>query len=184
MVNVKKNKEKTGKVSLALMGIGAVCALIILGGFGYFGAKIHCLQGQIKAQQAEIDSSKKIYVYNLEEVLRSVNAGEAKTQFESEIIKLNDEVFAAEKKIKSLKDAKVKEDFSDIYLNNLKMKRDELVANYEKKIKEITDGINNALGLIAKEKDVSVIFVQSSIAVKTPYVVDVTPDIVKRIKEK
>ena len=145
--------------------------------------RIHMLNNQIQAQNAQIAASKMIYFYNLEEVLRATNAISAKTNFESEILKLNDEVFAAEKKIKSIKDAKVKADFSDVYLNNLKFKRDELIKKYEESIKNITDGINKALADVATEKGVATIFVQNAIAVNTAYTEDVTDEIIKRLKK-
>ena len=132
--------------------------------------------------QKEVAESRKIYVYNLEEVLRKANALETKKQFEDDIIKLNDELTEAEKKIETLKSAKVKEDFSDVYLNNLKMKRDDLVNNYEKNIDELTTKINKALNDIAQEKGVTAIFVYSAIAVNTENVIDLTDEIAERIK--
>lgn len=145
---------------------------------------VYSLNNKIAEQQNQIQVNRKILFYNLEEVLRATNAINAKTEFEGEIIKLNDEVFAAEKKIKSLKDAKVKADFSDVYLNNLKLKRDDLVAKYEQNIKELTDKINAALVDVAKENNASVIFVQSALAVNTPETQDVTDEIIKKIKSR
>ena len=171
-----KNFDKTKLIC-------GVSAFLILCAFGGLGYKVHGLQKQISAQNAQIEESKKVYVYSLDDVLKGANVIEIKRKFEDEIIKLNDEVFDAEKKIKSLKDAKVKEDFSTMYLNNVKMKRDELLANYEKTIKELTTKVNKAVGEIAKEKNVSVIFIKNAIAVKTPYVVDVTDEVIKKLKE-
>lgn len=150
---------------------------------GYEQIQIHMLNNQIKAQNAQIEASKMVYFYNLEAVLRETNAISAKTNFESEILKLNDEVFAAEKKIKSIKDAKVKADFSDVYLNTIKLKREELIKKYDESIKTITDGINKALAEVAAEKGVATIFVQSAIAVNTAYTEDVTDEIIKRLKK-
>ena len=150
---------------------------------GFEQIQIHMLNNQIKAQNAQIEASKMVYFYNLEEVLRETNAISAKTNFESEILKLNDEVFAAEKKIKSIKDAKVKADFSDVYLNTIKLKREELIKKYDESIKTITDGINKALAEVAAEKGVATIFVQSAIAVNTAYTEDVTDEIIKRLKK-
>jgi len=135
----------------------------------------------IKAMETQITENKKIYIYNLEGVLRKINAVDEKVQMEEKILKLNNELMAAEKKIKSLKDAKVKEDFSDMYMNNLRMKRDEILENYEKSLGDITDRINKALNEIAKEKNVSTIFVHSVISVRTPYVIDVTDEVAARI---
>ncbi len=183
---VKETKDENTKVwdkKPFFIGFSAVFALLLLSLFGFMGYKVHGLQKQISAQNAQIEESRKVYVYSLDDVLKGANVIEIKRKFEGEIIKLNDEVFDAEKKIKSLKDAKVKEDFSTMYLNNVKMKRDELLANYDKTIKELTTKVNKAVGEIAKEKNVSVIFIKNAIAVKTPYIVDVTDEVIKKMKE-
>ena len=163
----------------------ALAIIALYAGLGYL---FYLYKGLSDAQddtaiQAQIAESKKIYVYNLEEVLRKINAIEAKKQFEDEIIKLNDELLEAEKKIKSLKDAKVKEDFSEVYLNNLRMKRDELVNNYERNIEELTAKINAALSSIAEERNIPTIFVQNAIALNTNFVVDLTDEIVARVQK-
>lgn len=156
---------------------------------GYLFHSVNCLkqsqqtvsEQNIKHLEAQISESRKIYIYNLEEVLRKINAVDEKVQMEEKILKLNNELMAAEKKIKSLKSAKVKEDISDMYVKNLRMKRDEIMENYEKTLGEITDRINSALNEVAKEKNVSAIFVHNIIAVKTPYVEDVTDEIAAKI---
>jgi len=63
------------------------------------------------------------------------------------------------------------------------MKRDELVNNYQNSIKDLTQKINQALAEIATEKDVPAVFLKSSIAVQTPYVVDLTDEIAERLKQ-
>ena len=140
------------------------------------------LNSKVSDMQEQIQNSRIVLFYNLDAVLRATNAINAKTEFESEIIKLNDEVFAAEEKIKSIKEAKVKADFSDVYLNNLKMKRDDLVKKYEQDIKALTDKINNALAEVAKENNAVVIFVQNALAVNTPETHDVTDEIIAKIQ--
>jgi hypothetical protein len=141
---------------------------------------------QYDAQQKElktaIENNRKIYVYSLEDVLLKVDILDNKKKFEEEVIKLNDELLEGEKKIKSIKNAKVKEDFSDVYLKNLRMKRDELLADYQKIVEELTEKINQALAEIAKEKQVSVVFLKSAIAVQTPDVIDLTDEIAARVK--
>ena len=145
---------------------------------------IRSLNSKMASYQKEIQANRKVYFYNLDGVLRSVNAIEMKNKFEAEIIKLNDEVFAAEEKIKSIKDAKVKDDFSDVYLKNLKMKRDDTVAKYEQNIKNMTNKINEALAEVAQEHNVSTIFMQNVLAVRTPETYDLTADIIKKIQGK
>ena len=137
----------------------------------------------VQSIEKQISESRKIYIYNLEEVLRKINAVDEKVQMEEKILKLNNELSVAEKKIKSLKSAKVKEDFSDMYMKNLRMKRDEILENYQKTLGDITDRINTALNEIAKEKNVSAVFVHSAIAVRTPYVEDITDEVVARIQK-
>ena len=137
----------------------------------------------VQSIEKQISESRKIYIYNLEEVLRKINAVDEKVQMEEKILKLNNELSVAEKKIKSLKNAKVKEDFSDMYMKNLRMKRDEILENYQKTLGDITDRINAALNEIAKEKNVSAVFVHSAIAVRTPYVEDITDEVVARIQK-
>ena len=178
--NILTGNSRQSKKNLVM----GVVAFLILCAFGYCGFEIYSLQKQISAQQAEIENSRKVYVYNLEEVLKGINILETKKKFEDEIIKLNDEVFATEKKIKSIKDEKMKEELSGMYLKNLKMKRDDLMEKYQNDIKELTDKVNAVISELAKEKDVSVIFVQNAIAVNTPYVVDLTAEILTRVKNK
>ncbi|MBR1915217.1 MAG: hypothetical protein IJ830_02085 [Alphaproteobacteria bacterium] len=164
------NNKKTYSVLTAL---SVVLAYIGLGACFY--------QNHILMQKLE--NSRKIYFYDLQEVIRHTGIAEAKQKYEQDVISLNEDLLAAEKKIKSLKDAKVKEDFSEVYLKNLRLKRDELVENYEKSISELTGKINVALAEIAKEKDTSAIFVRDILVVKTPYVEDVTDDVIKHLKK-
>lgn len=131
----------------------------------------------------EIKKTRTVYVYSLEELLIKTNASEAKKKFEAEIIKLNDELIKAEKKIKSIEEANVKADVSDLYLNNIKLKREEIMAEYQKSIEDLTANINQALAEVAEEKDVSVVFLKSAIAVTTPHVVDITDEVAKKLKK-
>lgn len=131
-----------------------------------------------------IKDNRKIYVYSLEEVLVKIDALESRQQFEEDILKLNEELLEGEKKIKTIKEAKLRADFSDVYLKNLRMKRDELVEKYQSLIEELTQKINKALAEISKEKDVPVVFLRSSIAVSTPYVVDLTDEIAAKLQPK
>lgn len=159
---------------------GIVAALVLFLAFVLYN--LTSLQSQVKQQQNAIENNSKVYVYSLEDLLQKMNVLAEKQKFETEIINLNSELLDAEKKIKSLKDAKVKADFSDVYLKNLRMKRDELVLGYENKIKALTDTINQALSEVAAEKSIGVIFVKSAVALNTPAVVDLTDEIYAKIK--
>ena len=131
----------------------------------------------------KITESRKIYIYSLEDVLLKVEALGNKRKFEEDVLKLNEELIEAEEKIKNIKNSKLKEDFSDMYLKNLRMKRDELVNNYQKSIEELTARINEALIEITQEKDIPTVFMKSSIAVTSPYVVDITEEVAQRVKK-
>ena len=125
-----------------------------------------------------------VYVYSLEETLEGINILEKKQKFEQDALALNDEVAKAEQKIKNLKKEKVKEDFSDVYLDSLRLKRDNLVEEYHKMLEDLTAKVNKGLEEIAKEKDASTIFTKNAVAVSTPYVIDVTPILVEKLKNQ
>ena len=73
--------------------------------------------------KGEVYISKKVDVYDLQEALKGLKIDTLNAEFENRINVLNREVLSAQDKISSLKDYKVKENFSDVYLNSLKMKR-------------------------------------------------------------
>jgi len=158
----------------------SVLLLIMLAGGGYLFWQNQQLSQQLGRQ---IEENRKVYIYSLDEVLLKVEALESKRKFEEDVTKLNDELLEAEEKIKNIQDANLQEDFSVVYLKNLRMKRDDLVNNYQKSIEDLTTKINEALASIAKEKDISVVFLKSSIAATSPYVVDITEEVVNRIKK-
>lgn len=146
-----------------------VLALLVVGLFVFFNHKI--------------EQSRKVYIYSLDEVLLKTNMVETKQKFDTEIVALNKELLSGEKKIKSLKDAKVKLDFSEVYLKNLRMKRDELIENYKKSVEEITQKINTAMQEVVKEKKINVVFFKNAVAADSPYVTDITNDIIEKIKK-
>ena len=133
--------------------------------------------------QSELSESRKIYIYNVDKLLVATDMLKMKKQYKQDIINLNRELTEAENKIKSLKNAKVKEDFSEMYFKNLKMKRDEIVGNYEKYVLEATNKLNKALEDVIKEKNIPVVFAQKAVAVKTPNTIDITEDILAKLKQ-
>jgi len=141
---------------------------------------------QIRQNNAEIqkavDSSRKIYVYNLETVLLETGAVDAKKKFEKDVENLSKEVSAAEEKIKTLTDAKVKAEFSDVYLKSLRLKRDNLIEDYDKSLQNTLKKINKALSQIAVEKKAPTIFFIKSLAVMTDDVIDVSSEVVEKLK--
>lgn len=159
--------------------------LVLYAATGYLYFKTSQLQKQdaLNADLSkQIEQNGKVYTYNIDEIFYAMNIIEVKKRYEEDVIKLNNELLEAEEKIKSLKDAKVKEDFSQMYLKNLKLRRDELVSNYEKAVAELSEKLNKALDEIVKEKNVPAVFVQSAIAIKTPNTVDLTQEIIAKMK--
>lgn len=149
------------------------CVVLIFGTvcFGY------------KSLRETLENNRKIYVFNMDEVLIQTGFVDNKKKFDEEVLKLNDEVLVSEKKIKNIKNAKVKDDFATVYLNSLKLKRNELIDNYQKQIEELTGKINKNLKIIAAERNAPAIFNKSSLAVMTDDVIDVSADLIAKIKQ-
>ena len=178
MVEKKADNNTTG-IKCVISGICLLVGLLIVA-LGYLYSE--CVE-QEKVLANLINNNRRVYVYNLEEVLIRLDVHGKKLKFDNSIVKLNNELMDGEKKIKNIKKADVKEDFSDVYLSNLRMKRDELVEEYQKSVEKLNDRIKQALVEIAKEKDASAIFLKSAVAIKTPYVVDLTNEVVKKVKK-
>jgi len=141
------------------------------------------IYGGYRSLLNKVELNRKIYVYNMDEVLIQTGFVDSKKKFDEDVLKLNDEVVVAEKKIKNFKNEKVKDDFATVYLNSLKLKRNELIDNYQKQIEELTNKINESLKVIAAEKNAPTIFNKSSIAVMTNDVIDVSDDLIDKIKQ-
>ncbi len=125
---------------------------------------------------------KKVYVYNLEETLKGVELEKINQEFEKKLKVLNDEVSIAQDKISSLKDSKDKDNFSDIYLQSLKLKRDTMLQEYNRMLEDITAQVNQAVSQVAKEKDAAVILDIRAVAALTENVEDVTSEVIKKVK--
>lgn len=139
-------------------------------------------QFQIKNMQDKLGKLQHVYVYDLEEILRGVNLDELNREFEAKISILNNEVATAQDKISALKNSKVKDDFSDVYLKSLKLKRDTMVNEYSRTLQNITDEINDKVTELAQENGASVVFDRRTIAASTPMVVDLTSEIISRVQ--
>ena len=131
----------------------------------------------------KIEQGSQVYTYNLDRIFEAMNIAEAKKQYEESVIGLNNELLQAEEKIKSLKDAKVKEDFSEMYLKNLKLRRDEIVSNYEKAVAGLNEKFTKALEEIVHEQNLPAVFLSGAIAVKTEKTVDLTDQIIAKMKK-
>ena len=74
-----------------------------------------CLFCKVIILSCQLNNARKIYVYNLEEIVSASGIVKLQKELEDNVNKLNDEVLKAQKKITAIRDAKVKEDFSDRY---------------------------------------------------------------------
>lgn len=172
--SILENTKTTDKKESHLAKILVAAGFVLCAGFiGFQQWQIHRLNKQIEPLQ-------NVYIYDLEETLRGVRLDEFNREFEAKINILNDEVSTAQLKISSLKDSKEKDDFSEVYLKSLKLKRDTMLEQYNRSIQEITDEINAKISEIAQERNALVVFDRRAVTAKTPHVIDVTEEIVKR----
>ncbi|MBQ9271265.1 MAG: OmpH family outer membrane protein [Alphaproteobacteria bacterium] len=124
------------------------------------------------------------YVYNMEAVLMQTGLAEENRKFESDMVGLEKEIDAAEKKVKSMKDKKLQEEYREMYMKSLTLKRNTLVEDHEKFMKSLLKNINKTLTEVAKKNNVKVIFSNKAVIFSTNYVTDVTPVVAKKLKEK
>ena len=150
-------------------------------------AEIFALDERIKELQGqtavEIVNNRRIFVCNMEEIYKQLNVNERNADFELKIAKLDDDVTAAHKKIKNLKNAKVKADFTDVYLNSLVAKRDKMVEEYQNALQDTMAKINQAMAEVATEQKANTIFRSQAVTALTKYTVDVTQEVLKKISE-
>ena len=137
---------------------------------------------QIHHIKQQVQNLRGIYVYDLEETLRGISVDELNREFEFKINILNEEVTSAQEKIASVKDSKLKDDFSDVYLKSLKLKRDTMIKEYTKTLQNITDKINQALADVAREKGGVAIFDKRVVVTNTPAISDITPEVIRRVQ--
>lgn len=172
----KNLKPKKDYASLYKVWGSLIAVSILFSGVCYYQSQ------KINQLSEQIQSSKKVYVYDLQEALKGLKIDTLNAEFENRINVLNREVLSAQDKISSLKDYKVKENFSDVYLNSLKMKRDTMINDYNEALQDITMQINDNLVKIAEEKNTPTIFNKQSISAMTKDVEDITQELVDKIK--
>jgi Skp family chaperone for outer membrane proteins len=186
--NISQKREgNTGFAKVALCGI-----YVIAGIFGWYmwnlEHRFSAYENNVAKMETKlaqrVDDNRKIYVYNMEEALKMVGVPESSQKFENDIASLEKEVQEAQEKIKTLKEAQVKEEFSEMYLRSLQMKRDELINKYSESMQATLDKINKALEDVARENSVHTIFMSNSIAVNTEYVVDITAQVVEKMQQQ
>lgn len=190
MAEITKTENKRQKNNIMLSVVaGAVCLALI--GLAYFTYSLEKRITKVENDTAQmednlakrVDDNRKIYVYSMEETLRAAGIPASSQQFETDIASLEKEVADAQEKIKTLKEAQVQEEFSDMYLRSLKMRRDELINKYSESMQVVLNAINQALEEVARENNVHTIFLSSAIAISTEYVVDVTPQVIEKMKQ-
>ena len=131
-----------------------------------------------------VDNNRKIYVFNMDETVKGIGLQETNQKFETDINDLDAQVKEAQATIKDLKDEVMKQKILNLTIKPLQMKRDDLLNAYSKSMQETLAQINVALAEIATENNVPTIFMSKSVAVNTNYVVDVTEQVVEKIKAK
>ena len=177
----KQSKSNNGSIKFwGILSIVLLCGVTAFQQFEIYKKKKKQTKLYDDVMQAAAQM-KKVYVYDLEETLRGVKLDDLNREFEAKINILNDEVSAAQKKIASLKETKEKDDFSDVYLKSLKLKRDTMLQEYNRTLENLTDEINRIISEIAKEKGASVIFDKRIISSQTENVEDVTTEVIKRV---
>ena len=125
----------------------------------------------------------KIYVYSMENVLLLAGMADENKQHQIELDKLEKEIDAAQKKLNGIKDKKLKQEYSEVYMKSLRLKRDTLIETHEKFMNNLLKNVNRALLAVTEKYKAPTIFAAKSIAVHTPNVVDVTDEISKYLKD-
>lgn len=154
--------------------VSVLALLLFAGVFAIY--KIHKLE-------KVVDHDSKVYVYSMENVLLLAGMADENKQYQIEMDKLGKEIDAAKKKLNGMKDKKLKQEYSDMYMKSLTLKRDTLVETHEKFMANLLKNVNRALLAVTDKYKAPTIFTAKSIAVHTPNVVDVTDEISKYLKD-
>lgn len=156
-----------------------VVLLVIL---GLLAANVFSMYKIHKLEKVVAHDSK-VYVYSMENVLLLAGMADENKQYQIEMDKLGKEIDAAKKKLNGMKDKKLKQEYSDMYMKSLTLKRDTLVETHEKFMANLLKNVNRALLAVTDKYKAPTIFTAKSIAVHTPNVVDVTDEISKYLKD-
>ncbi len=156
-----------------------VVLLVIL---GLLAANVFSMYKIYKLEKVVAHDSK-VYVYSMENVLLLAGMADENKQYQIEMDKLGKEIDAAKKKLNGMKDKKLKQEYSDMYMKSLTLKRDTLVETHEKFMANLLKNVNRALLAVTDKYKAPTIFTAKSIAVHTPNVVDVTDEISKYLKD-
>lgn len=192
-VAISENKSHYGEEKKNFVLMVALLALIIVSIVLYcrnnkLAEHVAVLEQQVSKVEntvsQNVDNNRKIYIFNMEEAVNSTGVKDANLKFEEDINELDAQVKDAQATIKSIKDEAVKAKMLNLTLKPLQMKRDDLLEAYSKSMQESLIQINEALAEYATENNVPTIFINKSVAVNTNYVIDVTPEVIAKIKAK
>ncbi|MBQ7632764.1 MAG: hypothetical protein IJS88_01450 [Alphaproteobacteria bacterium] len=138
---------------------------------------------QLQQLEKRVSHDSNIYVYSMENVLLLAGMAEENKEYQIEFDKLAKDIDAAQKKLNSIKDKKLRQEYSEVYMKSLQLKRDTLVETHDKFKADLLKNINRALLAVTEKYNAPTIFYAKSIAVHTPNVVDVTDEISKYLKD-
>ena len=141
----KKEAQKCNSCGNVVLFLVVLSLYVLL---GYNAYEINALQHNIEHT----------YVYNMEAVLMQTGLADENRKFETNMADLEKEIDAAEKKVKSMKDEKLRQEYRDMYMKSLTLKRNTLVEEHEKFMKSLLKNVKKTLAEVAKENDVKVIF--------------------------
>ena len=162
------------KISKTAVFAGAAAILFII-------SIAHCVK--IHSLEKQLEENRVVYVYDMEKLVAvSPALAEVRQNYEAKIAKLSEQVDAAVAKLNTIKDKKAKAEYSEVYLNTLTLKRNDLIEEYQQALNNVGEKINAALVDVANQKKVNAVFSANSISVKTGYVLDITPDVLNAVK--
>ncbi len=138
---------------------------------------------KINELEKVVDHDSKVYVYSMENVLLLAGMADENKQYQIEMDKLGKEIDAAQKKLNGMKDKKLKQEYSDMYMKSLTLKRDTLVETHDKFMANLLKNVNRALLTVTAKYKAPTIYTAKSIAVHTPNVIDVTDEISDYLKD-
>ncbi len=137
-----------------------------------------CARVRVNAEKA-----KYVYVYNMELLVKNYPAILSLQQnYEKQLAILTAQVEEVKAKVEKVEDKKAKEEVSKAYLSQIVEKRNNLVASYQQNLQILTANMNKALQEVTAEKKINTVFNISAIAVTTPYVVDITKEVLQKLK--
>ena len=177
--------EKENKIALTCEGVkkyawqlvGIALALLLA-----LDVVLFCKLNNLKAAQAQ-PAVQRQYVYNVQKLVQSYPAlAQIKANFDKQIAELNAKVDEAQKKLESMKDAKAKEEYATVYISSISLQRDQAIAKYRDDLNAFNQKVNQALIDVANENKLPYVLDSKIMMVTTPAVVDVTDEVIKKIK--